>query len=422
MTEEFLQYIWKHQLFEKENLTTQQGEKLEIINPGTLNSDAGPDFFNASIRIGKTLWAGNVEIHLKSSDWMKHGHQSDAAYNNVILHVVNEPDVDVTINEIRALPTFIPQISQNVKTNYEFLLQQNKWPACSESIGTVDPIYRTSALNALLVERLQAKTLQIERLLNLNNHHWNETFYQHLAMTFGLKTNELPFEMLTRSIPLSIVSKHKESIFQLEALLFGQSGMLNEQLIGDDYFLKLREEYQYLAAKYQLKGMESHLWKFLRLRPANFPTIRIAQFAALINKSESLFSKLMEFKSIEAIAPMFHVKTSTYWETHYRFNQASTKQEKWLGKNTSNLLLINSVVPFLFLYGDRTAKNELKERAFQFLEQLPAENNNITNRWAELGLKAENAYDTQALIQLKNVYCDHKNCLKCQIGNKVINH
>jgi hypothetical protein len=420
MTEEFLQYIWKHQLIEKAELKTKQGDLLQIVHPGTLNTDAGPDFFNASIMIGDTLWAGNVEVHLKSSDWNKHGHQHDAAYNNVILHVVFDHDAEVVIDGGRIVPAFVPVIDSKVIENYEYLLQQKKWPACSKDFNNVDPIYRSAALNAMLVQRLQSKTKLIERLLNQNNNHWNETFYQHLAMTFGLKTNGLPFEMLTRSLPLRILSKHKDNLLQLEALIFGQSGLLNERLLGDDYFLQLREEYQYLAAKYQLKSIESHLWKFHRLRPANFPTIRMAQFAALINQSESLFSKLMEIEDIGTLMKLFQVKASRYWDVCYRFNQKSIHQEKWLGKETIHLLMINSVVPFLFLYGERNGKEELKERAFYFLEQLPAESNSIIRRWSELGFKAESAYATQALIQLKNVYCEPLNCLKCQIGNKIL--
>jgi len=273
----------------------------------------------------------------------------------------------------------------------------------------------------MLIERLQIKTQLIEQNLHRNQNNWNETFYQHLAMNFGFKLNALPFEMLARSLPLKILAHHTGNLMQLEALLFGQSGLLNEELLGDNYFLDLREEYSYLSKKYGLKGMEGHVWKFMRLRPANFPTIRIAQFAALLYQSHSLFSKIIETVNPQDIQKYFALKASEYWDIHYKFNSASKKGEKWMGESSQNNLLINTVVPFLYLYGERNNKAPLKNRALELLEHIPSEQNQIIRRWDELGINSGNAYDSQALIQLKNVYCDNKYCLKCQIGNKVIN-
>lgn len=420
MKEDFLQFVWKHSLYERTDLKTLSGEHLEVISAGTWNADSGPDFFNSMLKIGETKWCGNVEVHLRSSNWFLHNHQTDKAYENVILHVVLDDDKPVSYSNGFLIPVFIPQIAQSVIENYERLLGEESWPACHNDLSCIDPIYKLSVLDSLLVRRLQGKSEKIVDLLNQNKNDWNESFYQCLAQNFGFKTNKLPFEILSRSLPLRILSKYKTDLFKLEALLFGQSGMLNDQLLGDDYYLALRNEYSYLAQKHKLQGMESHLWKYMRLRPANFPTIRIAQFARLVNQSESLFSKLLEIEDPEAMIALFDVSASEYWDCHYKFNIESKKCSKRLGTLARNILLINTVVPFLFVYGDRNNKPELKNRAVDLLERLPAEENNIVERWIELGFSPQNAADTQALIELKNEFCDKKRCLQCQLGAKII--
>jgi hypothetical protein len=420
MNEEFLQYIWKHRLYKSDGIRTAQGEPLTVINPGVWNKDAGPDFFNASVKIGATLWAGNIEIHKKSSDWLKHRHHEDAAFNNVILHVVIDNDVPVKLPNGECLAVFIPQIDQRAWDNYHELIKAPQWPACSHYIRQFDRLYQTATLHAAVVERLQHKTEAIGRIMAETKNDWNETFYRFLARGFGFKTNALPFELLAKNTPLKILTKHKKNLTEIEALLFGQSGLLNEQLLGDDYFLELRRQYGFLASKYQLKGIEAHLWKFLRLRPANFPTIRIAQFAQLICQSESLMSKITGTDSLGEIKKLFQVKASTYWDTHYKFNTPSRKKIKHLGDTACNNLIINSIVPLLFLYGNHTNKNKLMDKALQLLEGLPPEDNQIIDRWKELSVDVQNAFDSQALIELKNRYCDLKRCLHCQLGSKVI--
>lgn len=420
MSEEFLQYIWRHRLFSNENLFSTKGEKIEVLNVGMLNGDSGPDFFNASIKIGDTLWAGNVEIHKFSSDWLKHKHQNNEAYNNVILHVVQKNDIDIQFSLAVNIPTLELKFNESLYDNYQKLLAEKNLPACYKQISKIDSIYIRSTIDALLIERLQNKTELIKDTLIQNKNNWSEAFYKHLAINFGFKVNALPFELLSRSISLKVLAHHSKSLLQLEALMHGQSGFLNEQLLGDDYFLKLRDEYTYLYRKYKLNGIENHLWKFMRLRPANFPTIRIAQFAALLNQSEALFSRIIECETPGQIIDMFKIKASEYWDTHYRFNQISVNQPKWLGETSRNNILINTIVPFLYLYGERNAKPELKTRAIEILEFIPSEKNRIIRKWADLGIETFNAYDSQALIQLKNVYCDHKKCLNCQIGIKVI--
>lgn len=421
MNEEFLHYVWKHQLFSTSNLKTVNGNRIELIKQGEWNFDAGPDFFNARIKLGDTIWAGNIEIHSRSSDWNHHKHHLDPVYNNVILHVVGENDTEVLTQSGNMLPAFILKPLQKAVENYQKLLSSPKWPACFETISEINPVYISLALQSLIVERLEAKIRPIEKLLSDNKNNWNETFYQVLAGGFGFKTNALPFEMLARSVSLNILQKHKSNLFQLEALLFGQAGMLNKQLLGDDYFLSLRDEYSHLAKKYGLNGIEYHLWKFLRLRPSNFPTIRIAQFANLVFKSSALLSKVIEAETLNGLIQLFDIKASPYWDTHYNFDQSSRMRKKRFGGASVNVLVINTVIPFLFVYGEKNNLPVLKDRAFQFLEQLAPELNRIIKRWIELGINPLNAAESQALIQLKNVYCENKKCLNCKIGTKVIN-
>ena len=419
MKEDFLHFIWKHRLFSKSNLKAVSGEKLEIISTGTHNFDSGPDFFNARIRIGDTIWAGNVEIHTKASDWYLHRHNHDESYNNVILHVVETADREVLVNE-KVLPCLVLNYPEKLKENYFQLLQSEQWIACQDRFRLVDPFDVKFWMGALLSERLLSKTDEIRFLLQQNKNDWNETFYQLLARNFGMKTNALPFELLAKATPLGILGKHKNSLFQIEALLFGQSGLLNEELIGDDYFLKLREEYSFLYKKYKLNPVEAHLWKFMRLRPVNFPTIRIGQFAQLICKSTALFSKILETENLKSLELFFDVESSEYWDNHYRFNKTSKKTSKKLGSSAFQNIVINTIAPVLFVYGDINAKYELKDRALRFLDELPAENNSIIDGWEQLGVRVKSAFETQALLQLKNFYCKNKKCLDCRLGIKII--
>ncbi|HKJ43023.1 MAG TPA: DUF2851 family protein, partial [Sunxiuqinia sp.] len=398
----------------------KEGQVVEVIQPGQHNLDAGPDFFNARIRIGETTWAGNVEIHQKASDWFRHKHEQDAAYDNVVLHVVKENDRDVTNTKNEVLPGVELVYPDSHNENYLELMQSKGWIACSDHFHAVDSLALQIWFHGLMVERLQQKTESIVQQLKQNKNDWNETFYQFLARNFGFKINSVPFELLSRVLPLSVLAKHKGDLFQLEALLFGTAGLLNEQLLGDDYFLALRREYSFLYKKYKLKPIESHLWKFLRLRPVNFPTVRLAQFAALIHQSTALFSTLVEEKDLEKIHRLFDVKASDYWDTHYRFNKTSPKRTKKLGDSAFQNIIINTVVPFLFVYGDYHNQQHLKDKALDFLEKLQAEKNSIVTNWQKLGVEVRSAFDSQALIQLKNCYCNPKNCLNCRIGTKLI--
>jgi len=421
MPEEFLQYIWENSLFETENLQTTGGLPVKIINVGKRNSDSGPDFFNARIKIDDTIWVGNVEIHRLSSDWERHNHSTDKAYNNVILHVAEIIDKPVFRSNGEEIPALVLRYPAALKTNYQKLIDAKTWIACQNQFHKIDPIILQLGFNRLMIERLEDKTTEILTRLQANNNDWNATFYQMLARMFGFKVNAVPFELLAKSLPVEILAKHKINLFQLEALLFGNSGLLNEQLLGDDYYINLRNEYSFLYKKYQLKGIESHLWKFMRLRPGNFPTVRISQFAMLIHRSHGLFSKIIEIESINELKQLFKVQASEYWNQHYNFNKKSKQNSvKELGESSINSVILNVVIPFLFVYGDKQNKENLKNRSLEFLEKLPAEVNSIVEKWQKLGVESHSAFETQALLQLKNKYCELKKCLNCQIGVKLV--
>ena len=421
MPEEFLQFVWENKLFLNKNVRTVDGKDLTIISTGKRNTNSGPDFFNARIKIEDTEWAGNVEIHKKASDWFKHNHHSDNAYDNVILHVVEIHDEKIERKNGEVLPVMILSFPEQYKENYRKLLEAKTWIPCEDEFHKINPVVLQLGFNRLMIERLENKTGEIEKKFVDNEHNWNETFYQVLARAFGFKVNALPFELLAKAVPLSILAKHKNSIFQLEALLFGASGLLNDELIGDDYYLKLREEFSFLYRKYKLKPVEGHIWKFMRLRPVNFPTIRISQFVHLIHRSQGLLSKVTELSDLNELKKLFEVKASDYWDNHYKFNKKSErKSSKELGDASVNVLLINVVIPFLFVYGEYQNQDNLKNRALEFLEQLPPEKNGIIRNWNRLGIETRSAFETQALLQLKNLYCEKKKCLNCQIGSKLV--
>lgn len=421
MTEEFLHYIWKYRLFDQKNLTTATGEPIEIIKTGEHNTDSGPDFFNAKMKIGKTTWAGNVEIHINSSDWEKHFHQKDNAYDNIILHVVYKVDKRLTRNNGEILPTLElkEKFDENSFKKYLNFKSNENWIPCQKQINSVSSFVIDSWLDRLLVERLERKSDSIIRSLQLNKNNWEETFYQQLARSMGSKVNAEPFELLAKSLSINILSKHKNNLLQIEALLFGQAGMLNTEF-KDDYFAALQKEYHFLKQKFNLKPIEAHLWKFLRLRPVNFPTIRLAQIADLIYQSSYLFSKVIEAKNTKEIKKIFVTKTSEYWNDHYQFGKKSSKRKKSLGADTIDIIIINTIIPFLFVYGKQKNEDQYVDKALRFLEEISGEKNSIIEKWKSLKMPVRSAYYTQALLQLKSEYCDEKKCLQCAIGNKLL--
>lgn len=421
MTEEFLHHIWKFRLFDQLDLTTTSGEPVEIVKVGNHNFDSGPDFFNAQLKVGSTLWAGNVEIHINSSDWKKHLHQQDKAYDNIVLHVVYNADIPIHRASGEAIPTveIKERIENKIYQNYVNFKSSNDWIPCEKQIKEVPALIINSTIDRLLLERLERKSISISDSLKLNNNNWEETFYQHLARNFGFKTNALPFELLAKSLPSVFLGKHKNSLLQLEAMLFGQAGLLDEHF-EDKYLQALQNEYVFLKHKLKLEPIAKHLWKFLRLRPANFPSIRIAQFAGLVFNSTHLFSKIIEMDQCGDLKKIMNIDVSEYWHTHYMFDKLSKSQTKHLGETSMDNIIINTVVPFLFVYGKYKDETKYIDRALKFLEQTAGESNSIIEKWDMLKLPVDTAYSTQALLQLKNEYCVFKKCLSCNIGNYLL--
>ncbi|MDQ6723023.1 MAG: DUF2851 family protein [Thermoproteota archaeon] len=421
MNENLLQYIWKFQYFNKNELATTVDESLQIIHPGNFNTNQGPDFLAAKIKIGNTIWAGSIELHAKSSDWKLHKHSADKNYKNIILHVVWEDDANMNLS----FPTLELQsrVSKLLLAKYEELMKASYFIPCEKMIYQADEIIWTSWKERLLAERLQNKSQIIFQYLNENNNHWEETFWWLIAKNFGIKVNSDAFEKIARSLSINILAKHKNQIHQTEAFLFGQAGFLeNDPLaIGfkEDYPKLLQKEYRFLKAKYKLQPIKIPL-HFLRMRPSNFPTVRLAQLAVLINQSLHLFSKIKESNSLKEVKDLLNVTANDYWHYHYMFDEPSSFKIKKLGDQMINNILINTIVPLLFAYGHVNNEALYKDKAIQWLEQIQAESNTITNGYTIIGIANKNAFDSQALIQLKNEYCNQKRCLECAIGNKII--
>jgi hypothetical protein len=416
MTERLLQFIWQFQYFNKSELITSEGEPLQIIFPGQYNTNQGPDFSEAKIKIGGTTWAGNIELHLKTSDWNKHNHHRDDNYNNVILHVVWENDIVQT----NSVPVFElkERVSKILLQRYESLMNAAGFIACENSIHVVRDITWESWKERLMAERLIRKAKAAENYLQQSGYHWEETFWWLLARNFGMKVNADIFEEIARSIPLNILRKHKNQIHQLESLLLGQSNLLKRKF-EDEYPKMLQKEYEFYKRKYELRPVAGNLF-FLRMRPGNFPTIRLAQLAMLVHESAHLFSKLKEAGSVNEIKKWFDVTANDYWHYHYSVDETSSFKKKKLGAAMIDNIIINTIAPLLFAYGSYHNEEKYKQKALQWLEETLPESNSITKRFQELKIENKTAFDSQALIELKNEYCNKKRCLECSIGNAIL--
>ena len=399
-------------------LQTTTGEPVEVIDAGLPNTNAGPDFFNAKLKIGGTLWVGNIEVHTLASDWMRHGHDKDAAYDNVILHVAETVDCEV----FRANGVPVPQLQlpcpDPVRQRYDELSHAEIYPPCYSILSSLPKLTVHSWLSALQVERFEQKARVIATRLERCNNHWEDVIFITLARNFGFGLNGDAFEAWASRLPFRAIDKHRDDLFQVEAFFFGQAGLLDEELPdADGYYLKLQKEFRYLQHKFELSvPMTATQWRFLRLRPGNFPHVRLAQLANLYYKERSLFSRIMEADTLEAVRKLLTVTTSPYWEEHFNFRKVSSSREKQVGKNAQNLIIINTVIPFLYAYGLHKADELLCERATGFLESLKAEDNHIIRHWSGAGLPVSTAADSQALLQLQKEYCDKKDCLRCRFG------
>lgn len=413
--EQLLHYVWKHKIFPLKELKTTTGQQVEVIDTGLANTDAGPDFFNAKLKLDGVLWIGNIEIHERSSDWFKHGHHADACYNSVILHIASEIDTEISRSNGERIPQIQLICPEAVRTNYKELLETDSYPPCYRIIPSLPPFTAHSWMTALQMERFEQKATLLNERLKRCQGNWEDAFFITLARNFGFGLNGDAFETWAHRLPFRAVDKHRNDLFQIEAIFFGQAGIL-EDSDGDGYYLRLKKEYTYLQHKFGLIPMDASLWRFLRLRPANFPHIRIAQLACLYHRAYGLLSRIMETETLQGVRDILKGGTSEYWLTHYTFGGSSPSRPKTLSNTSLDLLIINTVVTFLYAYGLHKGNRVLCARAGSFLEELKAENNYITRMWEQCGMKASNAADSQALIQLKKEYCDKKKCLYCRIG------
>lgn len=422
--EKLLHYVWQHRIYPLGTLHTEDGAEVDIIDPGLHNFNAGPDFFNAKVKIGGQLWVGNVEIHERASDWFRHQHQQDAAYNNVVLHVVSVADEQALTLDGKSLPQLILTVPSEILRNYEELLHEDTFPPCYRIIPHLPDIKKHAWLAALTAERLEDKTNRLRGYLQRTCNDWERTFFIALARNFGFSVNSEAFEEWAFLIEPSAVGKHRDNAFQVEAFFFGQAGLLDDAAVAqerrDDYFCRLQKEYTFLKHKFSLMPMDFHHWKFLRLRPQNFPHVRLSQLVDLYFRQGVNFSRILETRNLNSLRSLLRAEATDYWRRHYAFGTDSVENSKQLQNASLDLIIINTVAPLLFTYGKERLDESLCERAFNLLEETRAEHNFITRSWAAAGLPVRNAADSQALIQLKREYCEKRDCIRCRFGTEYL--
>lgn len=421
MQEALLHTIWKYKLLSKNVFTGTKGETIEVVAVGEHNQDSGPDFFSAKILVNNLLLVGNLEIHVKTSDWLKHNHQADRAYDNLVLHVVYEHDMDLSQNQKFNVPVIElkPFISPALINQYALLESSKQAVPCGKSITSVPNIILSSWYDRLAVSRMEKKTEQVNAIFNSCQQNYEETLYILLCRNFGFKINSEPFEHLAKSLPYSTLKKYGNQPLQLEAVLFGTAGLLDE-LFEDEYPKLLQNEFEFHKHKQPIVTLKKEQWKFSKTRPVNFPTIRISQLAALLCKSQSLYHVIETKPSIEELITFFEVEASEYWQTHFKFDTESEKSTKALGETAIQILIINTVVVFLFFMAEHQAKPDYIDYALDLLTKLPSENNTKTKEFSTLGLKTTSALETQAQIELLDNFCSAKACLHCHIGQALL--
>jgi len=422
MQEDFLHYLWKHKKINVANLKTTKGEAVTLLNVGEHNQNAGPDFFNTQLKIGEQLWVGNLEIHIKSSDWYLHNHQTDANYDNVILHVVWEHDTEIFRKDNTEIPTLELKhyVKEEALNNYQKLFSTpQKWINCENDFASIQDFTISNWLERLYFERLERKANNILKVLGQSTNNWEAVLFKMLSKNFGLKVNGEAFASIANSFDFSIIRKQQSKQLSLEALLFGQAQLLQIDC-QEPYFLELEKEYQFLKQKFSFSTQNITPLQFFRLRPPNFPTIRLSQLANVYFKHKNLFSKVIETKTLKGFYTLFSVETSVFWETHYTFTKASKASKKRLTKSFIDLLLINTIIPIQFCYAKHHGKS-IDNEIIQLLQQIASEKNSIVNKFNSFKKISKSALESQALIQLKTEYCDKNKCLQCAVGNSILN-
>ncbi len=421
-TENFIDYVWQNGLFDLRDLQTTQGKRIEILQFGKKNLSDGPDYFNGRVRIGKTIWVGNVELHVKASDWLLHRHQHDSAYHNVVLHVVLNADREILDHLGQVIPTLElkSRIPRHVYEHFQHLRSSQRWIPCEMMIESVPKIRQIQCLDRMCIERLQSRVIEVKKILLLGKNDWESCARMLLARAFGGPINGETFMRIISSLPKRAISQSLGHSFRIQSLLLGHSGMLDLYFQNDDYLESLHREYKYLAKKYQLQPLKEKSCKFFGLRPGGFPSIRLAQLAALFFSRQHLFSDIKEIRSSADAQQFLALQLPEYWNTHYSFKSSHQPKVKKLSKSFTRLLLINAICPLQFAWASLQNNLELKEQALDLLQSLPPEQNSIVDEWRRLGLEPKTAADSQALLHLKKQYCDKKKCLNCQIGHALI--
>lgn len=417
MKEEYLQFIWQHLLFRQGQLLTVSGKAIEMLHPGELNRDSGPDFFNARIRIGGITLAGNVEVHVQSSDWLRHGHQNDKAYNNLILHVVFSHDARLeqnTTHNVEVLELKDRISEELVSRCANLLASKAALPCASQLINCPEEVF-AGVLALKLEERLEQKSRQIAGQLVYADGHYTQTYYSLLLRHFGFNLNAQVFELLSRTLPLTILLRHANDLLQLEALLLGTAGLLEPELT-EEYPRRLKQEFAFLSAKYGLKPLQPSLLRYSRTRPNNFPDLRLAQFAALLHQSPELLQAPQEHTGLETLLEKFRVMAGPYWQNHYRLQLSSEKPTGRIGSASAELLVINCLVPFLNYYAKTQHRREYREKALALLKACTFENNRITRLFSARTGQLRSAAQSQACVQLYKTWCSKKKCLQCSVA------
>lgn len=416
-----MQYVWKHRLWRSEDMVTNTGEKVRVVDPGLLNTDAGPDFFNAKIEIDGHMWVGNVEMHYRATDWKRHRHDSDKAYDSVILHVVAKDDAPVRRTNGELIPQLVLEVSPQFNADYASLVGATIEVPCATKIKQVPHLTIVEWVEGLAFERLHGKVERIHQLLDSFNGSWEDVCYVTLARNFGFGINNDAFERLARRTPLRLLGKHSDSVLQIEALLFGQAGMLDAQKPGmDSYYNQLCTEYAFLSNKFQLTPMEKESWKLFRIRPQNFPYRRIAMLAQFIEGGFRMMNRILEAEGEKEMRALFEVELSGYWTKHYTFGKPNERATATLSRSSTDIILINTVAPLLYAYGELTGNYEMTDKSIKLLEDLRAENNSIVSHFVAYGIDCPDALTSQALVQLKREYCDARKCIYCKIGHHLL--